>query len=85
MGTSATCIGDRPGATSVSPVGAALAHQDRSIGDCDGDGSTDDILCAYLEADNNDKSTPDLADTYARGEFSARFNDQVRIVDPLPP
>jgi hypothetical protein len=65
--------------------GPRLSQQDRSIGDCDGDGTTDDILCAYLEADNSDKSTPDLADTYARGEFSARFNDQVRIVDPLPP
>ena len=74
-----------PGEQSLLSSGAGLSHQDRSIGDCDGDGAADDFLCAYLEGDNSDKSTPALADTYARGEFSLRFNDQVRIVDPLPP
>ncbi len=64
---------------------AGLPHQDRSIGDCDGDGVADDFLCAYLEGDNSDKFTPVLGDTYARGGFSSQFNDQVRIVDPLPP
>jgi hypothetical protein len=64
---------------------ARLLHQDRAMGDCDGDGVADDFLCAYLEGDNSDKSTPDLADTYARGGFNSQFNDQVRIVDPLPP
>jgi hypothetical protein len=65
--------------------GAQLLLQDRSVGDCDGDRTTDDVLCAYLEGDNSDRSTPALGDTYARGDFSFEFNDQLRIVDPLPP
>ena len=68
----------------VIASGAALAHQDRSIGDCDGDGVADDFLCAYLEGDNSDKSTPARADTYVRGTFTRQFNDQMRIVDPPP-
>jgi len=68
----------------VISTGPALARQDRSIGDCDGDGIADDFLCAWLEGDNSDTSTPVLADTYVRGEFSRHFNDQVRIVDPPP-
>jgi hypothetical protein len=69
----------------VVSSGIQLPHQDRSIGDCDGDGVSDDVLCSYLEGDNSDKSSALLADTYARGAFSSRLNDQVRIVDPLPP
>jgi len=68
----------------VISSGAVLAHQDRSIGDCDGDGIGDDHLCAWLEDDNSDRSTPARADTYVRGGFSRHFNDQVRIVDPPP-
>ncbi len=60
-------------------------NQDRDIGDCDGDGIRDGFLCAYLEGDNSDKSTAMLADTYARDQLSAVFNDQLRIVAPLPP
>jgi hypothetical protein len=62
--------------------GVPLARQDRSLGDCDGDGLGDDHLCTYLEGDNSDVSTPIRADTYSRGKFSALFNDQVRIIDP---
>jgi len=65
--------------------GGQWAVQDRSIGDCDGDGFFDDFLCAYFEEENSDKSTPDAVDTYARNRLSAAFNDQLRIVDPLPP
>jgi hypothetical protein len=65
--------------------GAQRTNQNRAIGDCDGDGIADDFLCAYLEGDNSDKSTAILADTYARDRFSAAFNDQLRIVAPLPP
>jgi hypothetical protein len=65
--------------------GGQWAVQDRSIGDCDGDGFFDDFLCAYFEQENSDKSTPAAADTYARNRLSAAFNDQLRIVDPLPP
>jgi hypothetical protein len=63
---------------------AALSHQDRSIGDCNGDGIADDHLCAWLEGDNSDRSTPVRADTYVRGEYSRQFNDQVRVIDPSP-
>jgi len=69
----------------VISSGTQLAHQDRSIGDCDGDGVSDEVLCSYLEGDNSDRATAVVADTFARGAFSARFNDQLRIVDPLPP
>jgi hypothetical protein len=64
---------------------ARLPHQNRSIGDCDGDGVADNFLCAYLEGDNSDRSTPAAADTYTRGRYSVQFNDQLRIVAPLPP
>lgn len=67
----------------ISP-GAALAHQDRLVGDCNGDGVADNYLCAYFEGANSDRSTPRRADTYLRGEFTRHFNDQVRIVDPPP-
>jgi hypothetical protein len=66
-------------------AGAEWAHQDRSSGDCDGDGMEDDFLCAYFEGDNSDRSTAALADTFARDRYSVIFNDQVRIVAPLPP
>ena len=66
----------------VVSSGARWAGQDRSIGDCDGDGIRDDFLCAYLEGDNSDKSTSAAADTYARDQYSRQFNDQVRIVAP---
>jgi hypothetical protein len=69
----------------VISASARLLYQNRSIGDCDGDGVADDFLCAYLEGDNSDRSTPTAADTYARNRYSAQFNDQVRIVAPLPP
>jgi len=69
----------------VVSSGIPFPHQDRSIGDCDGDGVAEDFLCSYLEGDNSDTSSAVLADTYARGAFSSRFNDQLRIVDPLPP
>ena len=69
----------------VVSASVGLAHQDRSIGDCDGDGIADDFLCAYLEGDNSDRSTAAAADTYARDRYSMRFNDQVRVVAPLPP
>lgn len=65
--------------------GGQWAGQDRSIGDCNGDGIADDFLCAYFENDNSDKSTPLAEDTYARDPYSARFNDQLRIVEPLTP
>lgn len=65
--------------------GIARASQDRSIGDCDADGLYDDFLCAYFEGDNADVATPAAADTFARDAFSARFDDQVRVVAPLPP
>ena len=66
-------------------AGARWTGQDRSIGDCDADGIPDDVLCAYFEGDNSDKSRPVAVDTYARDSFSAHFNDQLRIVEPLPP
>jgi hypothetical protein len=69
----------------VISSGGRWAGQDRSIGDCDGDGIADDFLCAYFEGDNSDKSSPAAADTYARDPFSRAFNDQLRVVDPLPP
>ena len=69
----------------VISASAGLPHQNRTIGDCDGDGVADDFLCAYLEGDNSDRTTPTAADTYARNRYSAQFNDQVRIVAPLPP
>lgn len=69
----------------VLSAGPEMKNQDRAIGDCDGDGVADDFLCAYLEGDNADKSTPAAADTYARGRLGVRFNDQVRVVAPLPP
>ena len=79
----------KPGRSDVRALvissGVQLAYQDRSIGDCDGDGVTDDVLCSYLEGDNSNRATTVLADTYARGAFSSRFNDQLRVVDPLPP
>ena len=65
--------------------GGRWMNQDRDVGDCDGDGIRDGFLCAYLEGDNSDKSTAMLADTYARDQLSAVFNDQLRIVAPLPP
>ena len=78
-----------PGGSAPRPVrglviapGVPLSHQDRSIGDCDGDGLAEDYLCAYLEGDNSDKSTPARADVYSGGSFTALFNDQVRVVDP---
>jgi hypothetical protein len=69
----------------VLSAGAAWAGQDRTIGDCDGDGVGDDFLCAYFEGDNSDKSTAARADTYARDRFSIESNDQLRVVAPLPP
>ncbi len=66
-------------------AGSEWAHQDRSNGDCDGDGIGDDFLCAYFEGDNSDRSTVAQSDTYARDKYSADFNDQIRIVAPLPP
>lgn len=69
----------------VVSSGARLPGQERAIGDCDGDRVPDDFLCAYFEGENSDKSTPAAADTYARGPLSATFNDQLRIVEPLPP
>jgi len=69
----------------VISAGAAMRDQDRAIGDCDGDGVGDGFLCAYFEGDNADRSTAEAADTYARGRLGVRFNDQVRIVAPLPP
>ena len=66
-------------------AGAEWAHQDRSNGDCDGDGIGDDFLCAYFEGDNSDRSTVAQSDTYARDKYSADFNDQIRVVAPLPP
>lgn len=58
--------------------------QDRGIGDCDGDGVYDNFLCAYFESGNADVSTPAAADTFAQDAYGARFNDQVRVVAPLP-
>jgi hypothetical protein len=79
-------VAGRPVPTGVRALvissGAVLAHQDRAVGDCDGDGIRDEYLCAWLEGDNGDRSTAAEADTYVRGEFSRHFNDQVRIVDP---
>ncbi len=69
----------------VISAGARWASQDRTVGDCDGDGIYDDYLCAYLEGDNSDTSTPVAVDTYARDRYSPWFNDQLRIVEPLPP
>lgn len=66
-------------------AGAETGNQDRAIGDCDGDGVVDDFLCAYLERENSEASTSGSADVYARDRYSAHFNDQVRIVAPLPP
>jgi hypothetical protein len=66
-------------------AGTEWAHQDRWVGDCDGDGVGDDFLCAYFEGDNADKSTVARTDTYARDAYSAAFNDQVRVIAPLPP
>ena len=66
-------------------AGAEWAHQDRSNGDCDGDGIGDDFLCAYFEGDNSDRSTVARSDTYASDKYSVEFNDQIRIVAPLPP
>lgn len=65
--------------------GGQLPGQNRSTGDCDGDGSADEFLCAYFEGDNSDRSTAAAADAYARDPLSATFNDQIRIVEPLPP
>jgi hypothetical protein len=65
--------------------GHQLAGQDRSIGDCDGDGIADDFLCAYFEGENSDWPTMAAANTFARDPLSTTFNDQVRIVEPLPP
>jgi hypothetical protein len=74
----------RPGVRALLvSSGPRLGHQDRSSGDCDGIAGA--RLCAYLEGDNGDKSTALQADTYAREERSSHYNDQVRIVDPLPP
>lgn len=69
----------------VISSGAQWTGQDRGIGDCDDDGIHDDYLCAYFEGDNSDKSSPVAVDTYARDGYSAWFNDQVRVVAPLPP
>lgn len=66
-------------------AGAERPGQDRSIGDCDGDGVRDDFLCAYFEGGNADRSNAARADTYARDRYGAAFNDQVRVVAPLPP
>ena len=86
-------------------AGVEWTNQDRTIGDCDGDGGgpqsdpTDDsFLCAYF--DSVDTTTYDVStdllhhgqntqainlDFYAREVFGANYNDQVRIVAPLPP
>ena len=86
-------------------AGVEWTNQDRTIGDCDGDGGgplaepTDDsFLCAYF--DSLDTSTYDVStdllrhgqntqainlDFYAREVFSNTYNDQVRVVAPLPP
>ena len=69
----------------VVTAGVSRWEQDRAIGDCDGDGVHDAFLCAYFEGANSDQSTPAAADTYARDVHSAEFNDQVRVVSPLPP
>jgi hypothetical protein len=66
-------------------AGAEWADQDRSNGDCDGDGIGDDFLCAYFEGDNSDRSNVAQSDTFARDRYSAVFNDQIRIVAPSPP
>jgi hypothetical protein len=66
-------------------AGSAWPHQDRITGDCDSDGVGDDFLCAYFDGDNGDKSTVSQHDVYARDRYSVGFNDQVRIVEPLPP
>jgi hypothetical protein len=66
-------------------AGAEWADQDRSNGDCDGDGIGDDFLCVYFEGDNGDRSNIAQSDTFARDRFSADFNDQIRIVAPSPP
>jgi hypothetical protein len=66
-------------------AGFAWSHQDRTIGDCNDDGVGGDFLCAYFDGDNSDKSTVLQSDIYARDRYSAVFNDQVRIIEPLPP
>jgi hypothetical protein len=96
------------GAASRSDIRALLmssgvqwTNQDRTIGDCDGDGLinplNDSFLCAYFDGDTTlyDVSTEVLrhgantqavtADFYARDTFNTGFNDQIRIVEPLPP
>ena len=65
----------------VIAPGAALPAQDRVVGDCDGDRVPDDFLCAYLEGENADRSTPARADGFVRGALGRGFNDQVLIVE----
>ena len=66
-------------------AGVERAHQDRSIGDCDGDGVGDDFLCAYFEGENGDRSSAARSETYAHDTHGASANDQIRILAPLPP
>ena len=66
-------------------AGAERGPQNRASGDCDGDGVVDDFLCTYLEGDNADRSAIAGRENYARNKYSADFNDQLRVVAPLPP
>lgn len=66
-------------------AGAALAGQNRARGECGGEGRSNGFRCAFMEGDNGDDSTPRSADTFVRDGPGARFNDQIRVIAPLPP